>query len=347
LFDVKQLRGPADVSNDTDILAFANFTALSDLYLASGVTIPTYVENPAPVMDMFEDKAAWKTWMTRIGLGAHIPQILDVNLDPAKHQYPLVLKTNVHFGRGVYIVHNAQDLRNITSTLKAQQQTYLMEEALTGMGLSEVTVFGSAFRGRLLSLHCLKRTSSQKELLKTAFRNSSVAVTDSAVDPSKVPFVRGFRAKAAHEQWLPCGRDQVRIASRMMQAASYTGSWCTTVKLDNDKRPKLLEVNARYCGTLVNNDALFVAAFVPLAGAIAKAFPEAKVNHALFKGPRRKAFHRILEHEEKVLRTGGGPHNGNWVNTDKFDPDLRLDHLHDHFVYIRQHYIDNSHRLEP
>jgi hypothetical protein len=127
----------------------------------------------------------------------------------------------------------------------------------------------------------------------------------------------------------------------MMQAANYTGSWCTMAKLDGQMRPKLLEVNARYCGTMGGNDALFLTAFVPLAGAIGKAFPAAKVNHALYNGTRRSVYRMILEDEEKILRTGGGQYKKKWITTEKFDPNLRLDHIYERFIHILKYH---SHR---
>jgi hypothetical protein len=124
----------------------------------------------------------------------------------------------------------------------------------------------------------------------------------------------------------------------MMQVSAYTGSWCTMAKLDDNMRPKLMEVNARYCGTMATNDALFLSAFVPLAAAIGKAFPEAKVNHALFKGALRNVFRLIIEQEEKVLRTGGGLHKHKWITTDKFDPNLQLDPIYERFIHILQNH---------
>jgi hypothetical protein len=338
LFNVHLLHNATDIRNNTDILAYANYTALTNMYEESGVRIPTYVENPLSLMAMFDSKAAWKAWMVQIGLGSYIPHALDTNRKPEEHRYPIVLKTNAHFGRGVFVLHSAEDLRNVSTTLRAENQSYLLEEALTGLGLSEVTMWGSAYRGRLLSLRCVRQVYSQDDLLHSAFKNSSVAQPAVTTAGRKVPFVRGFQAKAVYDRWLPCGRDIVSVISDMMASAGYTGSFCSAFKWDYKKRAKLLEVNARYCGTLVNNDALFLAAFVPLAGAIAAAMPESKLNYTLTHGALHNTYRMMIEEEEKVLRTGGGWYGGKWVATETFDPALRLDHVYERFVQILRHH---------
>jgi hypothetical protein len=346
LFEVRLLHTHSDIKSDIDMIAYANYTALSDMYRKSKVRLPTYVENPSPVMDMFDDKAAWKAWMAKVGLGEHVPQVLDANRKPSEHQYPLILKTNAHFGRGVFVVHSAGDLRRITATLKEKKTSYLLEEPLTGLGLSEISVWGSAFRGKLLSMRCVKLTYTQSDLLHSAYKNSSVAQRASAADSNKIPFVQGFQAKSAHEQWLPCGKDVVEMTRSMLEAAQYTGPWCTAMKLDAQMRPKILEVNARFCGSQTGNDGLFLAAFVPLAGAIGRAFPEAKINHALNFGAQRDVFRVMIETEEKMLMTGGGRYENAWVTAEKFDPELRLDHIRESFASIVRRHTRGKSRKE-
>jgi hypothetical protein len=178
----------------------------------------------------------------------------------------------------------------------------------------------------VLSLRCAKRTFDSEDVTASAYRNRTVnGGKRQAYNATATPYVKGFILKASNEQWLPCGQDITEIAVKMMAAARYTGPWCTHLKLDCQLRPKLMEVNARYCGSLASNDALFLATFVPLAVAAAEAYPGSALHTTVFRGDRKQLFQEIQEREAKVLRTGGGLVGGKWLEVKRFDANLGLD----------------------
>jgi hypothetical protein len=326
LFDVRLLKRPADISADIDILSHANYTQVAQLYRAQKLNIPFFHETEEATVTMFDNKLLWKPWMVKAGLGAHIAKIFDPASDPNKLPYPVVLKTNVHFGRGVFILHNAKDYRTTAGRLNSEKVPFLLEESLTGFGLSQLSVWGSAFRGKVLSLRCAKRTFDSADVTASAYRNSTVKGGQrQSYNATAVPYVKGFILKASVEQWLPCGKDITQIAVKMMAAARYTGPWCTQLKLDSQLRPKLMEVNARYCGSLASNDALFLATYVPLAVAAAKAYPDSALHGKVFASSKKQVFQDIQQREERVLRTAGGLYGGKWLEVEQFDANLRLD----------------------
>ena len=342
-FDVRLISEPSDFTADIDMLTYANFSALTSLYEQSAVKLPNYVSNDPKIVDIFDNKIQWKQWMVKVGLGAHIPTTFDPSKDESTFQYPIVLKTNEHFGHGVYIVHNKEDLRSIATNLKAKGVAYMLEEALTAFGLSEVFVWGSAYRGRLLAERCMKATFSPEQVTAGAFRNSTVKDTDQTLKGSTtVPFVRGFTVQQVEDQYLPCGKDLVSVTSRMVLAANLTGPFCMQFKLNNQGKFKIFETNARYCGVMARNDALFLATFIPLAFAIARENPTSKINHALYHGAYRHSFRRIREHEQRVIQTGGGLLNHKFIETERFNPSLALDHIS---IFFSRRYARGTARI--
>ena len=121
----------------------------------------------------------------------------------------------------------------------------------------------------------------------------------------------------------------------MTSAMGFTGPWCASVKIDSDERLTLVDMKARMCEELTQQDGLFLSATVPWAFAVGQAFPNAKINHALHNGTLAKVYEHIRQHEERVLQTGGGFYKGKWLAVENFDPELKLDPLE--FFYSRRH----------
>ena len=101
-----------------------------------------------------------------------------------------------------------------------------------------------------------------------------------------------------------------------MSAANYTGPWCAELKMDDNKRLKMLEANSRFCGTMRETDALFLSVFVPLAFAIATVEPSSVMGKKLTSGTLAASYKRILEYEDKVLATAGGSFVNEWLEVD-------------------------------
>lgn len=207
----------------------------------------------------------------------------------------------------------------------------MLEEALTGLGFREVFAWGTAYKGRLLSLRCMIHSFRPKKTVGGTYRNSSYAsaTVQGSGTEKKVPFVRGFMLMASKEEYIPCSKEFVAMQTAMVKASGYSGSLCSQAKLDNHKRIKLLELNARFCGTMQRKDELFLLSYVPLAFAMVEADPvlHASLRHKLFEGAHNHTFQAIAANETRALQTGGGWHNGKWLEVEKFDPELRIERL--------------------
>lgn len=92
----------------------------------------TYFGNARSLINMFEDKAQWKDWMTTIGLGTYIPQPIPYNGAQDCYEFPLILKTEwlehrhngpegrtaaVHAGAGVHIIHTPEHLHTLAQRM--------------------------------------------------------------------------------------------------------------------------------------------------------------------------------------------------------------------------------------
>jgi hypothetical protein len=92
--------------------------------------------------------------------------------------------------------------------------------------------------------------------------------------------------------------------------------------------PKMLEVNARVCGSLslADGDALVLATFVPLAQAVLDANPDPAYHarSALLHSKHAAAYQRILAEEKHALSTGGGVQEGQWIESDTFNWKVQL-----------------------
>lgn len=132
----------------------------------------------------------------------------------------------------------------------------------------------------------------------------------------------GFAAKPAEQHLLPCSQEMVNVTRTMFAHGNYTGPFCSSIKLDQHKRPKMMEINARFCGPMAANEPLFVATFVPLAFAALTGQPR---YDALLSGPQKHTFQRILETESAVLQSGGGVYMHKNITVASFSSDLMLD----------------------
>lgn len=322
LCEAKVLKCEADVTKDIDLIAFTSFEKIADLTAQSKLVQPFHRPNDPQRMKALEQNKSWKEWMQKVGLGDHIPASFDVAKNTTEHPYPLVLKPVTKAGKGSFLFYDSISLDFATKSLGAEISGYFLEEAIVN-SLSEVRMWGSAYSGKLLSLRCMMNSYDRDEHLQNSVRKD---------DRTLVP---AFQGKAQSSQWIPCSRNVVDVAKQMMTAASYTGTWCSTMKMDADDRLKLVDFDAKFCDELSTSDGLLLAAIVPWAFAMGAAYPEAKVNHALKNGTLSRVFEHIRQHEERVLQTGGGFYKGKWMSVDEFDLDLRLDSI-DNF-YSRRH----------
>lgn len=346
LFDVRLIDSPEEFSAEFDVLVFANWTRLHDMYQQSTVKVAGYVDNDVSVMEMFDDKARWKAWMTEIGLHDYIPRTYNSTATVDDSEFPIMLKTNEHFGHGVHVIPDRQQLVAVAANMTSQGKSFTLEEALTGMALTEFAAFGSVHRGKLLSLRCNSRSFKEGAAKNSVDSiNPSVGNTTAA---SPQIYVRGFRLKSSEEHNIPCSKEIVQALTTMFaETATYTGPFCTNFKLENSMRPKMMEINARYCGSLYANDFLFVTTFVPLAFAIhneTRKIPNFRTSAFENSNSTNKdELHHILDVEQQALSTGGGIYQGRWHTVDVFDPLKRLDsgssagtskrkhrHSHDH-----------------
>jgi hypothetical protein len=266
-------------------------------------------------MFMFEDKVHWKKWMHSIGLGDYVP-ITFTGVD-TDIPYPIIVKMHppMHWGKGVFAVYNSTMFQQIKDeTAATVGASYMAEEALLGMGTSEVSMFGSVFQGELLSLRCLR--------FKFDAKNSKV--------DSNGLFVKGVYLpnKQSDERLIACSREMIDVARRMFQhLPDFTGPFCNNNKMDGSKHVKIIEVNARFCGSLGENDLLFLSTFVPLAVKMRNS--GLYVGHSTTKqdwySMNQKLFDRIVATEQRYLESGGGYIGDTWTNVDKFDLSKVLD----------------------
>lgn len=300
--------------------------------------LPIYLTHNDPAIDLFENKSAWKHWMNKIGLGAYVPTTYQTSqLDSVT--FPVVLKTNQHYGRGVFVIQNAAELAAKVRNVTAQGQTFTLEEGLTGMGYAEAASYGSVYNGTLLSARCMVRYFRPEQAAKSAsYWNNNVTTTttsilntanNSSTTKSEI-FVRGFMLKFYDQNYIPCSQELVKITRKMFaEAPPYTGAYCSSIKTDSAGRFKMMEINARFCSSMVSNEALFIAAYVPLAFAIRTAklnAASASIGSTKFHNKmatnndwyRSITYQRILTMEKKALRTGGGNIRGDGHNSAEF-----------------------------
>jgi hypothetical protein len=316
LFEFHYISASKYLEDDVDMFAYAQWQVADAILERSSNVIVPQIRVPKDTDDLFENKARWKAWMVSIGMVSHIPQSINMSNGTDHIAFPVVMKSSrKQFGEGVRIIHNLVELNDALKVIPiAEQDTVVIEESLLGMGLHEMTSFGSSYEGRLLSLRCSLRSVN--------------ASATSAADQNSTsePFVRSNNVKWVDDHGVACGLDLVRAVRTMMSKTKYTGAFCVDWKMDNQGRMKMLEVNARVCGTQrkVYGDGLVVSAFVPLSFAVLRGNtdPTYQARSALLHGDQSAIYHTILAMEECALQTGGGLFTSGWETVQTFNVSL-------------------------
>jgi hypothetical protein len=312
LFKFQYLSSSKELDDDVDMFAYAQWEVAEEILQKSHNSIVPQIRVPKDTNDLFENKARWKAWMVSIGMGDYIPMSINLNVTPSVIRFPIVLKSSrKQFGEGVRIIRSTVELKEALKEIPEEEQdTVVVEESLLGMGLHEMTSFGSSYQGRLLSLRCSLR---------------SVNATNASVSASNTsePFVRSNSVKWADDHGVACGQDLVRVVGTMLAHSNYTGAFCIDWKMDNQGRMKMLEMNARVCGTQrkVYGDGLVVSAFVPLSFAVLQdnKDPKFRDRSALLRSTQSSIYHIILAMEECALQTGGGLFPTGWETVKSFN----------------------------
>lgn len=327
LFTFHVLNETTPKRDDYDLLVHAKWRLFRKLFENSKTIMRQFIWNDQDTIDKFEEKAKWKEFMARAGLASEVPAVLDFK-DVDKLDYPVITKSSrgdhIGGGIGVYAIKDADELREAVRNFTRTGSSYIIEESLTGMGLAEMATFGSVYRGKLLSMRCSQREQAESNI-KTSKMNTNYA---QSTKDKPVPYIWEPHVGHAKDYMVPCGKDLVKVVRTMFAHTNYTGPYCTNYKLDRHMHPKMMEVNARLCGTLCSayGDSLLVSTLVPLAFALLEANYHTRYHHrsALLHGKNHRAFRRILADEELALQTGGGVFNNEWIEVPKFDMNLRL-----------------------
>jgi len=336
LFNLQTYSSPEQVPLNADLVVFANWTNAKVQHAGANLPLPRYLQNNDKAVELFESKSNWKLWMNFIGLGSYVPHTYSYNYtsgDTSTLEFPAVLKLNHHFGRGVFVMHDAHQLNKLVQAVTKRGFTYTIEEALTGMGLAEVTSFGSVYQGRLLSLRCIKLHFPAKNAARTAHywyggNHTTAPTTDT--------FVRGFMLNNKHDIYVPCSQELVNVTKTMFaQAPPYTGLFCSDIKSDKHDRLKMMEINARFCGSMTKNHAIFTAAYVPLSFAVLEGTGGTSAaaggsdvdsgNSSSVGWPSKPIYVHINNVEAQTLSSGGGMQNGVHIVVDRFNHTLVID----------------------
>mmetsp|Transcript_10604 Transcript_10604/g.17848 ORF Transcript_10604/g.17848 Transcript_10604/m.17848 type:complete len:391 (-) Transcript_10604:373-1545(-) len=242
--------------------------------------VSTYVRSDKSLILLFENKSRWKQWMCDEGLSSAIP----LTYNTSSHQdisYPAVLKfDSMHFGKGVKMINNDTELSAELQKVKRGFKilTYSVEEALTGMGQSELSAYGSVYNGELLSLRCVLYTYSSKgtapaEETIDADKGGARGGKNSSSSPASISIIRNaraFKTFLTSSRLIPCGQDIVAIFRPMFlktkkyKIGGYSGVFCGNLKSDSNGRLKVMEINARFCANHIYKGALFISSVVPL-----------------------------------------------------------------------------------
>jgi len=316
LLEFRMLSHATSIISDVSLVTHSNWTTLRSIYGSRGSELPAYLRGNMKATELFDNKADWKSWMDSIGLGDYVPRTY--LLQERHHiQFPLMLKVLTRRnGRGVMpILNKAQFTRQVGRVI-AKGQPYLLEEALMGMGFSEVFSYGSVYKGDLLSMRCLKRTYPAN-LWHSEAASSPVEVND-------IPFVGSYSIKPEEEHFIPCSRELIDVTRTMFVAASpYTGAFCSTLKTDAQGRVKMIEVNTRLCASVADNKELQAVVLVPLSFAVLEDLPRIQVSRTTW------TFDPILlninHNEKEVLQSGGGVNQRKHIVVDKFNHTLKVD----------------------
>lgn len=320
---VHTLKTAKDLNQMLDLVTHADFKALKLLYKNADRQLPAYLHHNEETINLFESKANWKAWMTSIGLGEYVPYTYDINrIDLIK--YPVVLKTDEHNGRGVYVAADRLQLHNMVSVISKKKDAYAsnftVEEALIGMGLSEVASFGAVYNGKVVSLRCVVRFFDHEKAANSAAHGHDKYHTDAVKNTSV--FIKSKTLFHDHQEYIPCSRELVNVTQTMFShRAPYTGAFCSNIKMDSHGRFKLMETNARFCFTMRSVEEIFLSTYIPLGFAVQEHLPV----HARSAWVNESHLAQFYAQEQAALRTGGGIINGKLITVDRFNVSLRVD----------------------
>jgi hypothetical protein len=328
------------VSSDVDLVLVAEWARMFRILdHTPNALYKTHFNNSPALIEMLLAKAKWKEWMAGIGLGGYVPQPIPYSeSDAPATQFPVILKTDWTGGReggiglplqagiGVHVVRDHEQLIHLARKISSQGFTFFLEEALTGMGLGEMSSYGSVYRGQLLSSRCTQRSFDPNHIAKAKGN------TDFNTSSTEGPFIKGPSLSNDDDYPVPCGTELVSVVSNMFAHTNFTGIYCGDWKLDRNKRLKLMEINPRFCGTLRSTygDALLLASVVPLAFAVLEANSadsEYTSRSALLHGKYKETFQRIRELEIRALATGGGYIGDTWHGAVTYDMNKHLSSL--------------------
>ena len=271
--------------------------------------------------------------MGRIGLSDFVPKTFASETDSKSLAYPVVFKfsTQLVFGRGVHIVQNSSQLEVLRSEATKRNKTYTLEEALTGMGLSEVTAYGSVYKGELLSLRCLKRTFSEQSALRSALRTSSTVNVNASSMSLKNIYVFGENSGNITNTYVACSKELIAVVKVMFQQSiDYTGPFCADLKSSAQLHFKIMEINSRVCAGMVVFPDIFISTMIPLAFRTRQGQKVKKASSSItawYSADKNNIYRHIMNKEQKALATGGGVRGGAWVEVEKFDPNGTLDFI--------------------
>lgn len=261
-----------------------------------------YVMPSVDTLRVWNDKPRWKKWMQYIGLGDYIAQ----PIDPKHPYFPLVFKeANMkNYGAGVHVVNNNMELQVLVNQQKSRGESYLLEEALTGMGLSEGAAFGSAYDGELLMLRCMRMSfDGAKNKPMTKAGNGELYINGGST--GQIKGSSSFRMAS-------CGLQLVYSVRKMAQLGKYSGAFCVNFKMDNRKNIKFLEVNARMCAGVSRIENLFISTYLPLAFAVQERIirdaAAARRHYRIPEWYANSTIHRdVFEMERAVSMSGMTP----------------------------------------
>ena len=190
---------------------------------------------------MFNNKMLFKIWMQESGMGSHISRSFN---SEEEIQYPCMFKMKeLHSGEGVVLVQNKSQLDALAARHSRDQ--YLLEEALVGVDGAELTIFGSSFNGKLLSLRCTVKLNANQKL---KYR------------------IIGSTQGSAMNQHLSCGRALRDVTKQIALMSNYTGPFCIDSKVDSSGTHKILELNPRFCSSATSVvKVLLLSSLIPLA----------------------------------------------------------------------------------
>ena len=172
-----------------------------------------------------------------------------------------------------------------------------MEEGLNGWGLSEAVAFGSVYESKVTSLRCIAVIHSKEKVQRWN--------PHAKKDEKELLYVRGYQLSPSDTRHIPCGRDVLEVMSDMFAALDtpYTGAFCADFKGNNKKKPKIMEINARACGSHTINENLFISTYVPLAFAIREdLLARQMVSSFVPEWYSSQKFISVLEAEKDNLR---------------------------------------------